>query len=202
MVEDLEQVCRTLCYAFGGWSSVVIVINLCISQGDVAETAKKFFEESTDMPPAKTSTLSIADVSSQFLFFNNHSQVFFCIMCGICNWNYTLHNWLGRLLPWQDGHTHQGRRSEKWTLEDHSKVRKQSKYCSYISYNIDGFNFCRCTSNDLKYIIRLLKHDLRINAGPKHVWVSRWHATFIINLCTSTTNLVNINSQLYRCITV
>lgn len=27
----------------------------------------------------------------------------------------------------------------------------------------------RCTPNDLKYIIRLIKHDLRINAGPKHV---------------------------------
>ncbi|XP_047111311.1 DNA ligase 3 isoform X3 [Schistocerca piceifrons] len=27
----------------------------------------------------------------------------------------------------------------------------------------------RCTSNDLKMIIRLVKHDLRINAGPKHI---------------------------------
>ncbi|EDO37995.1 predicted protein [Nematostella vectensis] len=27
----------------------------------------------------------------------------------------------------------------------------------------------RCTSNDLKYIIRLIKHDLRMNAGAKHV---------------------------------
>ncbi|XP_076393714.1 DNA ligase 3 isoform X2 [Megachile rotundata] len=27
----------------------------------------------------------------------------------------------------------------------------------------------RCTTNDLKMIIRLIKHDLRINAGPKHV---------------------------------
>ncbi|PNF40814.1 hypothetical protein B7P43_G16652 [Cryptotermes secundus] len=26
-----------------------------------------------------------------------------------------------------------------------------------------------CTSNDLKMIIRLVKHDLRINAGPKHI---------------------------------
>ena len=38
----------------------VVTISL---QGDVAETAKKFFEESTDMPPVKTSTLSLADVS-------------------------------------------------------------------------------------------------------------------------------------------
>ncbi|XP_076647437.1 DNA ligase 3 isoform X2 [Halictus rubicundus] len=27
----------------------------------------------------------------------------------------------------------------------------------------------RCTCNDLKMIIRLIKHDLRINAGPKHI---------------------------------
>ncbi|CAG2055015.1 unnamed protein product, partial [Timema podura] len=27
----------------------------------------------------------------------------------------------------------------------------------------------KCTSNDLKMIIRLIKHDLRINAGPKHI---------------------------------
>eukprot|EP00050_Salpingoeca_kvevrii_P020889 m.103651 g.103651 ORF g.103651 m.103651 type:complete len:1100 (+) comp9072_c0_seq1:161-3460(+) len=26
-----------------------------------------------------------------------------------------------------------------------------------------------CTGNDLKYIIRLMKHDLRMNAGPKHI---------------------------------
>ncbi|XP_033210020.1 DNA ligase 3 isoform X2 [Belonocnema kinseyi] len=27
----------------------------------------------------------------------------------------------------------------------------------------------RCTANDLKMIIRLIKHDLRINSGPKHI---------------------------------
>ena len=46
----------------------------------MAETAKKFFEESTDMPPVKTSTLSLADVS---LFGHNHEL--HCIMCGTCN---------------------------------------------------------------------------------------------------------------------
>ena len=30
----------------------------------------------------------------------------------------------------------------------------------------------RCTPDDLKYFVRLLKHDLRINSGPKHVYVS------------------------------
>lgn len=27
----------------------------------------------------------------------------------------------------------------------------------------------KCTTNDLKIIVRLIKHDLRINAGPKHI---------------------------------
>ncbi len=27
----------------------------------------------------------------------------------------------------------------------------------------------RCSAEDLKYFVRLLKHDLRIFAGPKHV---------------------------------
>lgn len=35
-----------------------------------------------------------------------------------------------------------------------------SHFCSIVS---------RCTLDDLKMIIRLIKHDLRINAGPKHV---------------------------------
>ena len=29
--------------------------------------------------------------------------------------------------------------------------------------------FSRCTGNDLKMVIRLIKHDLRINAGAKHM---------------------------------
>ncbi|GFS87919.1 DNA ligase 3 [Nephila pilipes] len=32
----------------------------------------------------------------------------------------------------------------------------------------------RCTSSDLKYFIRFIKHDLRINAGPKHILVPDW----------------------------
>ncbi|CAN8030804.1 unnamed protein product [Ixodes persulcatus] len=27
----------------------------------------------------------------------------------------------------------------------------------------------RCTSNDLKMVVRLIKHDIRINSGPKHI---------------------------------
>ena len=29
--------------------------------------------------------------------------------------------------------------------------------------------FFRCTANDLKFVIRLIKHDLRMNTGAKHV---------------------------------
>lgn len=31
------------------------------------------------------------------------------------------------------------------------------------------FLFPRCTGNDLKCYIRLVKHDLKINSGAKHV---------------------------------
>ncbi len=38
-------------------------MNEDLEQGDVAETAKKFFEESEGIIPAKNSTLTLADVS-------------------------------------------------------------------------------------------------------------------------------------------
>ena len=50
-----------------------------VVQGDVAETAKTFFEESTVMPPAKNSTLSIAEVNTIHtlsLISLMHSQAF------------------------------------------------------------------------------------------------------------------------------
>lgn len=47
------------------------------------------------------------------------------------------------------------------TLTTYSKEEEQySHFKSFIK---------RCTANDLKVIIRLIKHDLRMNAGAKHV---------------------------------
>ncbi|XP_053379767.1 DNA ligase 3-like [Mercenaria mercenaria] len=49
-------------------------------------------------------------------------------------------------------------------LEDLTKVTKeddQEKVLAKIAQ--------RCTGNDLKMVIRLIKHDLRINAGAKHI---------------------------------
>ncbi|XP_060578412.1 DNA ligase 3-like, partial [Ruditapes philippinarum] len=49
-------------------------------------------------------------------------------------------------------------------LEDLTKVTKeddQEKILTKIAQ--------RCTGNDLKMVIRLIKHDLRINAGAKHI---------------------------------
>lgn len=49
-------------------------------------------------------------------------------------------------------------------LEDLSKLSKfdeQTKHFKTIVH--------KCTSNDLKMIIRLIKHDLRMNAGAKHI---------------------------------
>ena len=42
-------------------------------------------------------------------------------------------------------------------------------FCLSLSLSV------RCTSEDLKYIIRLIKHDLRIFAGAKHMSVKHSH---------------------------
>ena len=42
-------------------------------------------------------------------------------------------------------------------------------YGIYVVIVLLDTSLIRCTSNDLKYIVRLIKHDLRINAGAKHM---------------------------------
>ncbi|RZF40363.1 hypothetical protein LSTR_LSTR008793 [Laodelphax striatellus] len=49
-------------------------------------------------------------------------------------------------------------------LEQLTKLTKEDEQLSHFK-SIAG----RCTSNDLKMIVRLVKHDLRINAGAKHI---------------------------------
>ncbi|KAL2713181.1 DNA ligase 3 isoform X1 [Vespula squamosa] len=49
-------------------------------------------------------------------------------------------------------------------LEILSGLTKEDEQIYHFKTIID-----RCTGNDLKMIIRLIKHDLRINAGPKHI---------------------------------
>ncbi|XP_014598639.1 PREDICTED: DNA ligase 3 isoform X2 [Polistes canadensis] len=49
-------------------------------------------------------------------------------------------------------------------LEHLSHLTKEEEQINHFN-SIIG----RCTGNDLKMIIRLIKHDLRINAGPKHI---------------------------------
>uniref|UniRef100_A0A8D8WGN6 DNA ligase n=1 Tax=Cacopsylla melanoneura TaxID=428564 RepID=A0A8D8WGN6_9HEMI len=49
-------------------------------------------------------------------------------------------------------------------LEDLSKMTKEDDQVYHFE------QICpQCSSNDLKMIIRLIKHDLRINSGPKHI---------------------------------
>ncbi|ALA62396.2 DNA ligase [Turkeypox virus] len=36
----------------------------------------------------------------------------------------------------------------------------------------------KCTPNDIRYIIRLVKHDIRINAGPKHILSALHHDAY------------------------
>ncbi|XP_063909442.1 DNA ligase 3 isoform X2 [Zophobas morio] len=49
-------------------------------------------------------------------------------------------------------------------LEELSKLTKEEEQMAHLK----SFS-SRCTSNDLKMIIRLIKHDLRMNAGAKHI---------------------------------
>ncbi|XP_029643692.1 DNA ligase 3 [Octopus sinensis] len=49
-------------------------------------------------------------------------------------------------------------------LTDLSKVTKEDDQQRYLTKITK-----RCTGNDLKMVIRLIKHDLRINAGAKHI---------------------------------
>nr|XP_050852904.1 DNA ligase 3 isoform X1 [Vespula vulgaris]XP_050852905.1 DNA ligase 3 isoform X1 [Vespula vulgaris]XP_050852907.1 DNA ligase 3 isoform X1 [Vespula vulgaris]XP_050852908.1 DNA ligase 3 isoform X1 [Vespula vulgaris] len=49
-------------------------------------------------------------------------------------------------------------------LEFLSGLTKEDEQMHHFKSIID-----KCTGNDLKMIIRLIKHDLRINAGPKHI---------------------------------
>ncbi|XP_045603915.2 DNA ligase 3 [Procambarus clarkii] len=85
-----------------------------LEQGDVAETIRKFFEESKALPPIKKSILTIHEVDE--------------------------------LLEELTGKT----REEEQSIIL-KKIAKKS------------------TGNDLKMIVRLIKADLRINAGAKHV---------------------------------
>ncbi|XP_074870026.1 DNA ligase 3 [Carettochelys insculpta] len=85
-----------------------------LEQGDVSETVRIFFEESTSCPPAAKSLLTIQEVDA--------------------------------------------------FLTQLSKLSKEDDQQSLLQ-DITG----RCTGNDLKCIIRLIKHDLKMNAGAKHV---------------------------------
>ncbi|XP_018353062.1 PREDICTED: DNA ligase 3 [Trachymyrmex septentrionalis] len=49
-------------------------------------------------------------------------------------------------------------------LENLSRLTKEEEQIQHFRSILD-----KCTANDLKMIIRLIKHDLRMNAGPKHI---------------------------------
>ena len=67
--------------------------------------------------------------------------------------------------------------TKPWKLEEKNDTPWSIHLCSFLStllvipWNLHVDHFCRCTSNDLKMFVRLIKHDLRINAGAKHMWV-------------------------------
>lgn len=85
-----------------------------LENGDVAETIRIFFEESSSCPPIKKSNLTLKEVDKY--------------------------------------------------LEELSNVTKEEEQMNILRKITQ-----RCTGNDLKMIIRLINHDLRFNAGPKHI---------------------------------
>ncbi|XP_078278256.1 DNA ligase 3 isoform X2 [Rhinoraja longicauda] len=85
-----------------------------LEQGDVSETVRIFFDQSSSSPPAHKSVMTIHDVDSALAQLSNMTRE-----------------------------------------ED------QQKELQTIA--------SKCTANDLKCIIRLIKHDLRMNSGAKHV---------------------------------
>ncbi|KAK6175663.1 hypothetical protein SNE40_014070 [Patella caerulea] len=85
-----------------------------LDKGDVAETIRDYFEQSSVLIPQKKSSLSLQQVDS--------------------------------------------------VLEELSKVTKEDEQQKILTKIAK-----RCTSNDLKMVVRLIKHDLRINSGAKHI---------------------------------
>ncbi|XP_012058666.1 PREDICTED: DNA ligase 3 [Atta cephalotes] len=55
-------------------------------------------------------------------------------------------------------------------LKNLSRLTKEEEQIQHFRSILD-----KCTANDLKMIIRLIKHDLRINAGPKHINKEKLH---------------------------
>ncbi|XP_033641965.1 DNA ligase 3-like [Asterias rubens] len=49
-------------------------------------------------------------------------------------------------------------------LERMAKLTKETEQCVHLTKIAK-----RCTGNDLKMVVRLIKHDLRINSGAKHI---------------------------------
>lgn len=85
-----------------------------LEQGDVSETVRIFFDQSSSFPPAHKSVMTIHDVDSALI-----------------------------------------------QLSQMTREEDQQKELQTIA--------SKCTANDLKCIIRLIKHDLRMNSGAKHV---------------------------------
>ncbi|XP_021931838.1 DNA ligase 3, partial [Zootermopsis nevadensis] len=126
-----------------------------LERGDVAETVSVFFEQSVCVQPAKKSVLSLQDVSvmtqrprSVEPFHSTCLVLRLTSIYPISSWKAFLREYLSLLV-----------------LVLAYPVWDYSFFCCFLIIN----NIYRCTANDLKMIIRLVKHDLRINAGPKHI---------------------------------
>lgn len=117
----------------------------------MSETIRVFFEQSKSFPPAAKSLLTIQEVDEFLLRLSKltkedeQQQALQDIASrlGAARWEWA----------WGDGITREGKFGDSELFKD----------------QVECASSPRCTANDLKCIIRLIKHDLKMNSGAKHV---------------------------------
>lgn len=134
-----------------GHSGVVAVAFGFWRQGDVSETIRVFFEQSKSFPPAAKSLLTIQEVDEfllQLSRLTKEDEQQQALQDIASRWGAARWGW-----AWGDGVAREGRFGGPELFRDQAECASSP----------------RCTANDLKCIIRLIKHDLKMNSGAKHV---------------------------------
>lgn len=121
-------------------------------QGDVSETVRVFFEQSKSFPPAAKSLLTIQEVDEFLLRLSKLTKE--------DEQQQALQDIASR---WACCPGRAGPGEVDSLGKEGLGVQSSSK----AQWNVPHPS--RCTANDLKCIIRLIKHDLKMNSGAKHV---------------------------------
>lgn len=112
----------------------------------MSETIRVFFEQSKSFPPAAKSLLTIQEVDEFLLRLSKltkEDEQQQALQDIASRWGWA------------------------WGMESLGKEGLGVQSFSKTKLNVPHPS--RCTANDLKCIIRLIKHDLKMNSGAKHV---------------------------------